>query len=151
MTAVPTVTGSAETTMPVTGTNVTQSGEGTGENTGSEPPPVPPPPADTGGQTATPDPPPPPDLSNQPPPEGDPGQAPQGSQQTPTITGFSRHALDKIIDESVKPNWILDAVRNPLRIRPGRGDVTLYIGRWADVRMNSSGNVVTVIRLVAVP
>jgi hypothetical protein len=99
MTAVPTVTGSAETTIPASGTNVTQSGEGTGENTGSELAPVPPPPADTGGQTGTPpaDPPPPPDLSNQ----GRGGAAEDavpGEQNTQRIVSLTGTAKFRIPD-----------------------------------------------------
>ena len=63
-----------------------------------------------------------------------------------TLRGFTKHGINQVINRGVRPYEILDALRNPVRVLPGRGDVTRYIGKWAEVRLNSLGQVVTVIR-----
>jgi hypothetical protein len=60
--------------------------------------------------------------------------------------GFTRHGLNQVINRGVRPYEILDALRNPVRVLPGRGGVTRYIGRWAEIRVNGAGEVVTAIR-----
>jgi RHS repeat-associated protein len=63
------------------------------------------------------------------------------------IKTFSREAINKgIMSRGVRPYEILDALRNPIEVRQGKGDVTIYVGQFADVRVNSDGNVVTMIR-----
>jgi RHS repeat-associated protein len=62
------------------------------------------------------------------------------------IKSFSKHGIDQAISRGARPYEILDAVKNPQRVLPGWGDVTRYIGQWAEVRLNSLGRVVTIIR-----
>jgi hypothetical protein len=123
--------------MPGTGTNVTQSSEGTGENVGSEPAPGGPPPADTdtGGQTGTPDPPPPPDLSNQ--PTGEPQnpkdfRSPTNPPQEPPPSVLPRGIQLRIVEPSksiyTHGHWYYINASgqrlNPWTLRPGSHEVT---------------------------
>ena len=65
------------------------------------------------------------------------------------LAGFRKHGIDQTITRGARPYEILDAVRSPIRIAPGRGGVVRYVGRWAEVRINAAGEVVTVIRFKA--
>ena len=62
------------------------------------------------------------------------------------VTGFTRHGGNQVITRGVRPYEILDALRSPLRVVPARSGVTRYIGRWAEMRINSTGQIVTAIR-----
>jgi len=65
------------------------------------------------------------------------------------LAGFTRHGLNQVISRGLRPSEILDILRNPIRILPGRGDVTRFIGQFGELRINSSGKVVTAIRFKA--
>ncbi len=62
------------------------------------------------------------------------------------LRGFTRDGLNQIINRGIRPYEIVDALRNPLKVVPGSADVTRYIGRWAELRVNSLGELVTAIR-----
>lgn len=62
------------------------------------------------------------------------------------LTGFTRHGLNQVINRGLRPHEILDILRNPLRKTPGRGDVTRFIGRFGELRINNQGRLVTAIR-----
>ncbi|MGH9867474.1 MAG: RHS repeat-associated core domain-containing protein, partial [Candidatus Polarisedimenticolia bacterium] len=64
------------------------------------------------------------------------------------VTGFSAHALNRIIQRGVAPNRILDALKNPIRLGPvtlrdGRPSQVIY-GRYANVVQNpETGRIIT--------
>ena len=66
------------------------------------------------------------------------------------ITGYTRHALERVIgsrgDGGVSPTAILDAVRNPITVKNqiDRGTVR-YKGKLSEVVLNNEGKVVTAI------
>ncbi len=63
------------------------------------------------------------------------------------ITGYTRHGLHQAIsreDVGVSVRAILEAVRHPLRILQRPGGITEYVGDTARVRLNTAGQVVTV-------
>jgi hypothetical protein len=65
------------------------------------------------------------------------------------ITGFTKHGIDRAIGDNaqragVSPADILDAMNNPLKIRPMANGTTQYIGQNATVVVNQSGGVVSV-------
>ena len=62
------------------------------------------------------------------------------------LQGFTRLGINQVINRGVRPYEILDAIRNPRNIMPGRDGVTRYIGECAEILINSVGKVVTVIR-----
>ncbi len=62
------------------------------------------------------------------------------------LTGFTGHGINRTIERGVRPKEILDAIRNPTQIKPGRNEVIRYIGKHAEVRINSKGEVVSAIR-----
>ena len=59
---------------------------------------------------------------------------------------LGEYYIDQIITRGVRPKEILDAVKNPLNIKAGRDNVMRYIGRHAEIRLNSDGEIVTGIR-----
>ncbi len=64
------------------------------------------------------------------------------------IKGYTKHGINKAISREgvgVHPRAILDTVRNPQRIVQRPGGITEYIGKTARVRLNRSGEIVTVI------
>jgi hypothetical protein len=66
----------------------------------------------------------------------------------PRITGYSRHGLERAIGRDggagVSPRAILDAVRGPTRVSPGRTPHTQkFVGRDATVVLSRSGRIVT--------
>lgn len=64
------------------------------------------------------------------------------------ITGYTRHGLHQAISREgigVSPRAILNAVRDPHRVIQRSGGITEYVGEAARVRLNSVGQVVTVI------
>ena len=64
------------------------------------------------------------------------------------ITGYIRHGLHQAISREgvgVSARAILEAVRSPRRIIQRPGDITEYVGEVARVRLNTAGQVVTVI------
>jgi hypothetical protein len=60
-----------------------------------------------------------------------------------TIRGFSRHGINQMISRGIRPYEIRDAVYSPVRLIPGRNGVVRFIGRWADIRINANGIVIT--------
>jgi hypothetical protein len=62
------------------------------------------------------------------------------------ITGFSAHALLRMVTRGVSEEAIRDAVANPLKIRPMSNGTIQYIGQHAGVVLNGAGHVVTVWR-----
>ena len=62
------------------------------------------------------------------------------------LEGFTKHGLLQVINRGVRPYEIMDALRNPVRVVQGRGDVVRYVGQWAELRLNSLGRVVTALR-----
>jgi RHS repeat-associated protein len=73
-------------------------------------------------------------------------------QTTPVagkIAGFTREGINRAIERDIKPNQILDAVKNPLRdprtkVDPAGRTSIEYVGREATVVLNPQGEVVTV-------
>jgi len=66
------------------------------------------------------------------------------------ITGFAKHGLNRAIERGVKPNAILDAVKNPLKTgnvvtdQLGRQSQR-FIGRSAEVVLNpQTGKIISV-------
>lgn len=64
------------------------------------------------------------------------------------ITGYTKEARRRLIDRGVRPQWVLDAVRNPTKIvskvdKLGRQSYQ-YIGKNATVVLNKVKKVVTV-------
>lgn len=53
------------------------------------------------------------------------------------------HGLDRAIERGVRPNNLLNTVRNPTRVVPQSGGRTLYLTNDAAVVLDSSGQVVT--------
>ena len=63
------------------------------------------------------------------------------------ITGYSRHGLHQAISREgvgVSCRAIVDAVRNPRRVVQRPGGIIEYVGETARVRLNTAGQVVTV-------
>ncbi len=60
------------------------------------------------------------------------------------INSFSKHALNQAINREVKPDAILDAVKNPLDVQYRDNGTIRYIGKDAVVVLNPQGNVVTI-------
>lgn len=63
------------------------------------------------------------------------------------ITGYTRHGLHQAIsreDVGVNVRAILEAVRHPRRILQRPSNITEYVGDTARVRLNTAGQVVTV-------
>jgi len=74
------------------------------------------------------------------------GAAPGPEAEDVGITGFTRHGLNQAIsrdDHGVCPNAILNAVREPLQTFSQDEGSTLFIGRDANVVLNTAGKVVT--------
>jgi hypothetical protein len=65
------------------------------------------------------------------------------------ITGFTRHGLDRVIQRGVKPEAILDAAKNPLKVGKVVTDnfgrmSQRYIGRSAEIVINpNSGKIIS--------
>ena len=66
------------------------------------------------------------------------------TQLASDITGFKKHGINQAITREIRPSAILDAVTNPLKVRPRANGTTQYIGRDATVVLNPNGEVVTV-------
>jgi len=64
------------------------------------------------------------------------------------ITGYTRHGLHQAISRDgvgVSTRAILEAVRSPNRVIQRPGGIIEYVGEAARVRLNTTGQVVTVI------
>ncbi|MGQ0648341.1 MAG: RHS repeat-associated core domain-containing protein [Gemmatimonadaceae bacterium] len=64
------------------------------------------------------------------------------------ITGFTKHGINQAISREgvgVSSRAILDAVKNPVKTVAQSGGRTMYVGRDANVVLNSAGEVITVI------
>jgi len=66
------------------------------------------------------------------------------------ITGFAKHGLDRVIERGVKPNAILDAIKNPLKTgnvvtdQLGRQSQR-FIGQFGEVVVNpQTGKIISV-------
>ena len=59
------------------------------------------------------------------------------------ISEIGKHGIDQIINRHVSPGAILDALTNPLRIRPRPNGSTQYIGVGATVVLDERGRIVT--------
>jgi hypothetical protein len=60
------------------------------------------------------------------------------------ITGFKKHGINRAIERGVGPAAILDATKNPQKVRQRPDGTTQYIGRGATVVLDPSGLVITV-------
>jgi hypothetical protein len=60
------------------------------------------------------------------------------------VAGFRKHGIDQIINRAISPQALLDAVKNPLRVRPRPNETTQYVGADATIVLNADGEVVTV-------
>ena len=58
--------------------------------------------------------------------------------------GITKHAINQIINRGVSPAAILDALSNPIVVRPRLNMTTQYIGARATVVLNGYGGIVTV-------
>jgi len=70
-----------------------------------------------------------------------PGGLPIAGGQT--LTGFTRHGLNRLIERGVTPSALFDALKNPRCIQQGARDRLKYVGQKADVVLNKLGQVVT--------
>jgi hypothetical protein len=60
------------------------------------------------------------------------------------VDAITKHGIDQIITRGVSPSAVLDAIRNPIKIRPRSNMTTQYVGNGATVVINSYGGLVTV-------
>ncbi|UYO00727.1 MAG: hypothetical protein KIT02_05810 [Devosia sp.] len=60
------------------------------------------------------------------------------------ISGFSKHGINRAIERAIPPAAILDAINNPIRIRPRPDGSTQFIGGSATVVLSPAGVVITV-------
>ena len=61
-----------------------------------------------------------------------------------SVGAIARHAINQIIDRGVSPEAILDALRDPSKIRRKANFTTQYIGAGAGVVLNDYGGMVAV-------
>lgn len=59
------------------------------------------------------------------------------------INGITDHGINQIISRGISPGALLDALQNPLKIRPRPNGTTQYIGARATVVLNEAGGLVT--------
>lgn len=59
------------------------------------------------------------------------------------ITGFTKHGINRAIQYGIGPAAILDAVTNPVKVRPRPNGSTQYRGREATVVLDPEGVVIT--------
>ena len=59
------------------------------------------------------------------------------------VDAITKHAVNQLITRGVSPSDILDALRNPLRVRRRGNMTTQYIGEHATVVLNDFGGMVT--------
>lgn len=68
---------------------------------------------------------------------------PPAERVAQALEAITKHAIDQIINRSVSPQAIVDALENPIKVRPRPNGTTQYIGAHAGVVLNSSGGMVT--------
>lgn len=59
------------------------------------------------------------------------------------VEATTKHGIDQIITRGIGPSAVLDAIRNPVKIRPRPNMTTQYIGGGATVVLNDHGGLVT--------
>lgn len=74
----------------------------------------------------------------------DGGGAGPGDLRVAQLSDFTKHGVDQSINRGISPEAILDAIRNPRKIRPRPNGTTQYIGSKATVVLNDDGFVITV-------
>jgi len=66
------------------------------------------------------------------------------------ITGFTKHGLNRTIERGVKPNAVLDAIKNPLKVGNVSTDAIgrqsqRFVGKFGEVVVNpQTGKVISV-------
>jgi hypothetical protein len=60
------------------------------------------------------------------------------------LDAITKHAVNQLITRGVSPGDILDALRNPIRIRRRSNMTTQYVGKHAAVVLNDYGGMVTI-------
>ena len=79
-------------------------------------------------------------------PAGTQASGTRSASRGPSITGYSRHGLDRALSRGghgVAPWAILDAVKNPLEVVKQPGGTFRYTGRAAVVVLNEDGKLVS--------
>jgi hypothetical protein len=73
------------------------------------------------------------------------GRLPAGfARVAQNVSGIRKHGVDQIINRGISPAAVLDAIQNPIKIRPRPNGTTQYIGGSATVVLNAGGEIVTV-------